>query len=222
MSLSDVDALGKRAVRASPRTALRCDMDRVESCQSPSDNRRISSTCSNVCCVTTPWRRPSRCLETDLTCSIMKTLRLVSPPSGGATGTWVGNPRIVPVTGITTTNPLLLLFKASSETINTGRRPACSRPIVGFRSADQISPRAGSTTPLGLLLIELLLLFKSISEGYLPRRVLSLEVSPRNGIGPKGVTRGVKVRPELLAPEITNSLVDHRRNGSVRFGCQIA
>src|SRR3954468_11167107 len=145
----------------------------------------------------------------------MITLGLVSPPSGGVTGTWVGNPRAVPVTGITTTNPRGLLFRALSETIRTGRRPACSRPTVGFKFTSQISPRAGLTTP-PLMLIGLLLLFESVGEGRFPRRVLLSEVSPRRRIGLDGLTRGVEFRPELLSLEVTDGLVDHRRDGGIR------
>src|SRR4051812_28520111 len=151
----------------------------------------------------------------------MITLVPVSPPSGGLTGTWVGSPRAVPVTGITTTRPRGLLFRALSETIRTGRCPACSRPTVGFKSASQISPRAGLTTPL-LMLIGLLLLFESVGEGCFPRRVLSSEVSPRRRIGLDGLTRGVEVRPELLALEVTDGLVDHCRDRGIRLVRQIA
>ena len=71
----------------------------------PSTSRKTRSTCPMVDVVTFPKRGPRRSLETDRTCSAMIRLGLVSPPSGGLTGTCVGKPRCVPVTGMTTTRP---------------------------------------------------------------------------------------------------------------------
>lgn len=76
---------------------------------------------------------------------------------------WVGKLRLVPMIKITTTKPRGPELKALSETINAGRRPDCSRPIVGFKFTSQISPLAGLTMLL-LLFIGLLLLFESVSE----------------------------------------------------------
>jgi len=67
-----------------------------------------------------------------------------TPPSGGTIWTCQGMPRGVEVSGLTRTNPALLWLNAPTETMRTGRRPACSLPGVGSRSASQMSPRSGN------------------------------------------------------------------------------
>lgn len=50
------------------------------------------------------------------------------------------------VMGATITISARLRFNPSAETIKQGRKPDCSRPTVGLKSAVQISPREGLRT----------------------------------------------------------------------------
>jgi hypothetical protein len=109
-------------------------------------------------CTTDPDRTPSHRIA----------VRLLTPPSGGETGTWLGTSRIVEVIGRTMARPAGPRLKRSSETTRTGRRPACSCPRVGLRSASQTSPRAGALTAAS----------GSVSGGIAPRSARDLLPRP--------------------------------------------
>ena len=107
----------------------------------PSRIRSRSSTSARTATDTAPHRLSSLSLLTLRMASHMRYELFFRPPSGGTTATCHGMPRAVEVSGITTASPALLSLNAPTDTTRTGRRPACSRPRVGSRSASQISPR---------------------------------------------------------------------------------
>jgi len=106
-----------------------------------SSNRSRCPTWSSVALFTVPNTLINRSVETERMSSHFMKLRTCSPPSGGFIWTCEGIPLSFDVIGIAITKSAGLRFSLSSDTIRHGRRPACSRPLVGLRSTNQISPR---------------------------------------------------------------------------------
>lgn len=75
---------------------------------------------------------------------LRRLLKRISPVIGKPSGktTLVGNGLIRLVIGQTMTKPVFKT-KAAGETTRAGRRPACSRPIVGSKSVQIRSPASG-------------------------------------------------------------------------------
>ncbi len=111
---------------------------------SPIRMRRQSSTWPRVDGDTRPQASSRRSFEIERTASQSTAEGRERPPSGGLTTTCEGMPRIVFVIGATMTSSAGPRLNSSTERTSTGRRPACSRPWTGLRSASQTSPRCGS------------------------------------------------------------------------------
>jgi hypothetical protein len=105
--------------------------------------RRQSSTLRIVAGETSPHLDVRRSVEIERISSHLIKLFSLTPPSGGSSGTWVRMPLALVVRGTTITSSAGLWLKRSTETTKHGRMPACSRPLIGLRSASQISPRDG-------------------------------------------------------------------------------
>ncbi len=112
--------------------------------QRPRRNRTTSSTRPSVVLETAPDLRTRRSRAIVRTWSARMAERLSSPPSGACTSTCDGMGRTVEVIGRTETSSAGPLLKLSTESTSTGRVPRCSCPRVGFRSANQTSPRRGN------------------------------------------------------------------------------
>lgn len=114
------------------------------SAQRSSRMRNRSSTSAMASRERAPHLEISRCFEIERIASHKIVLSFLTPPSPFRTLTWSGIPRSIEVRGRTTIKSAGPELKKSTERTSTGRRPACSRPRVGRRSASQISPRRGS------------------------------------------------------------------------------
>jgi hypothetical protein len=88
-----------------------------------------------------PQQSTTRRWSTDRIASQRMVLVKWRPPSGGLTGTCRGKGRTRDVIGCTTARPAGPVLKGSTERTNTGRRPPCSCPKVGSKSASQTSRR---------------------------------------------------------------------------------
>src|SRR5438045_6203687 len=73
----------------------------------------------------------------------------ISPETGSPAGstTLVGNGRTRDVIGHTTARPVFSV-NVADETTRAGRRPACSRPLVGSKSVQIRSPDLGRYSTL--------------------------------------------------------------------------
>src|SRR6202045_3170581 len=71
---------------------------------------------------------------------LVRTSPLIGKPRGRTM--LVGNGRTRDVIGQTTAKPVFSV-KAAGETTRAGRRPACSRPLVGSKSVQIRSPVSG-------------------------------------------------------------------------------
>jgi len=116
----------------------------VISSQRSSRIRNRSSTSDMASRERTPHLEIKRSFEIERIASHKITLSFLVPPSPFRTLTWSGIPRSTDVRGKTTIRSAGPALKKSTERTSTGRRPVCSRPRVGRRSASQISPRCGS------------------------------------------------------------------------------
>ena len=115
---------------------------------SPSKYRNRPSTVRIVLSETVPRSSTRRCFDIDRTASHMMKPGTVAPDSGGSIRTCTGRPRSVVVIGTAIIKSAMPRLNLSTDTTRTGRRPLCSRPRVGSRSACQTSPRRG-LVPLG-------------------------------------------------------------------------
>ena len=83
---------------------------------------------------TTPTGAAGRSRATVRICSVIARL-VEAKPWEPVSSTWLGHPRSIVVIGSTRTSVVTAPRYPSLATTATGRRPACSRPRVGDRSA---------------------------------------------------------------------------------------